>query len=133
MGFTAAGVEYGRAAVARSVCGALWGDLTETLPVADNFSDLTHCVGVLSQIPESLVPHAIGELARVSRSLLFTNILTRRNPRQVHHKTFRPLEWWSEKMEEVGWLRRADMDSLLAQHGHNALQDIWASVWQKSQ
>jgi SAM-dependent methyltransferase len=107
-GYDARGLEYGEAALAHSVCDAEFCDLTGMLPCVDSSYGLIICHGVLSHIPESDIPHALGELRRVAGMALWANVLVKETPTQQHHKTFRSTEWWQEKLVVAGFERAGE-------------------------
>lgn len=130
LGVSAEGIEYGTWSVEHSVCGVKWGDITETLPAEDASADLVICVGVLSHIPEELIVKALGELRRISRKLLWTNIQLYWHPDQSHHKTFFQPTWWRRRFSEAGWNERADLWPFLQEHGYGLASVQWPAVWE---
>lgn len=129
LGLAADGIEYGTWSVEHSVCGAKWGDITETLPAEDASSDLVICVGVLSHIPEELVVKALKELRRISRKFLWTNIQLQWNPQQAHHKTFYQPTWWRRRFSEAGWTERVDLWPFLVANGYGRCPEQWPAIW----
>jgi len=130
MGFKAEGVEYGYGALENSVCNAVWADLTEELPCEDGSYDLVVCLGVLSHLPPNTVQHAIKELHRVSRGLLFNNILVLYHHLQRHHLTIKPKQWWLPKFKKAGWVPLG-IEDMLKEWGFNRSKHQWAEVWRK--
>lgn len=132
LGHKAEGIEYGTWSVEHSVCGAKWGDITETLPAADGTADLVICVGVLSHVPEDLVPKALKELRRVSRRFVWTNIQLYWHPDQNHHQTFCQPTWWRRKFLEAGLEERGDLWPFLQENGYGRDPFQWPAVWEVS-
>ena len=132
LGLKADGIEYGKWAVDHSVCGAQWGDLTDTLPVPDGSHDLVFCVGVLSHIAEETVPHALLELYRAAKKYLWTNLLTVYHETQAHHLTFQPPEWWRERFKAAGWVEQEDLGEFVVKYGLNQSENQWSAVWGKA-
>lgn len=108
MGRQATGCEYGKAALASSVCGAVFGDLTERLPYADRNFDFIACTGVLSHLPADKAWHALQELSRIGRRWLWANILVVEGlespeAEQAHHLNVISRGWWRERFRLTGW------------------------------
>ncbi len=130
LGVTADGCEYGVEAVQHSVCGAVFGDLTDRLPYADKSYDLAHCVGVLSQFPAEDAPQAISELARVARGWLLTNILVKYHEAAPHHLNVSPPDWWRERFDRAGF-RQVEIAELCGRFGMARNPLSWLAFWEK--
>jgi SAM-dependent methyltransferase len=142
------GVEYSTAALANTVCGALPGDLTKSLPGEKDRATLVICAGVLSQLPEGTILHALREIRRVTKpgGHLITNILSvpdgEKPPgvkhegkhvpmQQFHHLSVQPPSWWRRKFAAAGWKERTDMEPTLSEVGFNRRKEQWAAIWTK--
>lgn len=130
LGVKADGIEYGTWAIEHSVCGSKFGDLTERLPSEDRSYDLVLCMGVLSHIPEEMVPHALKEISRVTRKLVWTNIQLYWHPDQNHHKTFMQPTWWRRRFAEAGLEERLDLWPSLQKHGYGRDHFQWPAIWE---
>lgn len=136
LGYEADGIEYSRAAVARSVCGATWGDLTERIaPAVTPPYDLVVCLGVLSHIPIHDLQHALLELRRLTKQGgdLWTNILVKWHETQRHHKTFSPPGAWRIRFEAAGWIDATPdvFGPLLISRGMNRDEYQWSHIWRR--
>ena len=131
LGFQADGIEYGHWAVENSVCNSKWGDLTEALPAADANYDLVSAIGVITHIGKPALPHALGELRRVTKKFLFTNILTMWHETQAHHKTFMPPSFWKPKIEEAGFRELMEAHPMIQRHGFRNSEWQWCALWER--
>jgi len=134
MGHIADGCEYGTEAVAQSVCGAQWADLTAKLPYEYGSYDLVLCVGVLSHPPALYAQHCLDELARVSRRLLVTNIQVEPHELQRHHLNIKPAEWWRPRFAKAGWRERTDaeVEALIERWKYRREPLAWFAVWEQA-
>lgn len=130
LGIKADGIEYGTWSVEHSVCGAKWGDITEHLPAEDASADLVICVGVLSHIPQELIPQAIKELRRISRKFVWTNIQLYWHPLQNHHISFFQPTWWRPHFEAAGLKERLDLFPFLLEGGYGRCNEQWPAIWE---
>ena len=129
LGMTAKGVEYGKAALAHSVCGAEFGDLTEGLPVDGREHDLVLCHGVLSHIPTDQVPAALAELNRVTGKSLWSHILVKYHETQRHHRTFASTAWWTIQFNKAGFTIDRELTELVVDYNRDEYQ--WSAVWRR--
>lgn len=136
MGRQATGCEYGTAALAHSVCAAVFGDLTERLPYNDATFDFIACTGVLSHLPADKVPHGLQELSRIGRRWLWTNILVVEQgespeAEQAHHRNIISRRWWRERFQLAGW-REVECATLKRFFDVERDHCQWMTLWNKS-
>lgn len=85
-----------------TVCSA------DKLPFPDNHFDLIVCLDVLEHIPEEGIDTVLKEMYRVGRSdyilaICITPASSKMYDGSEPHVLVRPVEWWMDKLEEIGF------------------------------
>lgn len=86
--------------------GALWADMTKSLPYEDNEFDVITSFDVLEHLAPEGVDTAIREMARVALHRLVLTIASiqahNRGPgEELLHLTLQPIEWWHGRLKAL--------------------------------
>jgi len=69
----------------------------------DNYFDLVQCCEMLEHVKPESADACLSELFRVGRHIFRFTIADKEDPYGDLHLCVKPVEWWREKMEKIGY------------------------------
>jgi ubiquinone/menaquinone biosynthesis C-methylase UbiE len=74
------------------------------LPFGNDSFDLVFSSDVLEHLPEEKAKQAIREMYRVTKKYFYGSIGSEIDERKKYHLTIKPINWWKEEFENVGFI-----------------------------